>query len=103
MSEPSNVPGFYDQHMFHPLLVFNGVTGHPIAAVPRAGNTDASKGAVGILERILLRLWRAYPDAMILVRADAGFDVPPSPVFWRSTASATSSASSPPTTAYAAK
>jgi len=68
--------GFYDQHMFHPLLVFDGVTGHPLAAVLRPGNTHASKGAVGILKRILPRLRRAYPGATILVRADAGFAVP---------------------------
>jgi hypothetical protein len=68
--------GFYDQHMFHPLLVFDGVSGYPIAAVLRAGNAHASKGAVAILKRILPRLRRAYPGATILVRADAGFAVP---------------------------
>jgi hypothetical protein len=68
--------GFYDQHMFHPLLVFDGVTGYPLAAVLRPGNAHASKGAAGILQRILPRLRRAYPEATILVRADAGFAVP---------------------------
>lgn len=68
--------GFYDQHMFHPLLVFDGVTGHPLAAILRPGNAHASKGAAATLKRILPRLRRAYPDATILVRADAGFAVP---------------------------
>lgn len=68
--------GIYDQHMFHPLLVFDGVTGHALAAVLRPGNTHASKGAASVLQRILPRLRRAYPGATILVRADAGFAVP---------------------------
>jgi hypothetical protein len=68
--------GFYDQHMFHPLLVFDGVTGHPLAAILRPGNAHASKGAAATLKRILPRLRHAYPDATILVRADAGFAVP---------------------------
>lgn len=68
--------GYYDQYMLHPLLIFDGLSGFPVAAVLRAGNAHASKGAVAILERILRRLKHAYPEACILVRADAGFAVP---------------------------
>ena len=68
--------GYYDQHMYHPLLVFDGLSGFPIAAVLRPGNAHASRGAVGILKRIITRLLNAYPEATILVRADAGFAIP---------------------------
>jgi len=68
--------GYYDQYMFHPLLIFDGVSGFPLAAVLRPGNTHASKGAAAILKRIIRRLKRAYPQATILLRADAGFAVP---------------------------
>ena len=68
--------GYFDQHMFHPLLVFDGVNGFPLAAVLRPGNCHAAHGAVGILRRVLSRLQAAYPEATILVRADAGFAVP---------------------------
>lgn len=68
--------GYFDQHMYHPLLVFDGVTGHPIAAVLRPGNSHAARGAADVLDRLLDRLRRAYPQATILVRADAGFAVP---------------------------
>jgi hypothetical protein len=68
--------GYYDQHMFHPVLIFDAVSGFPLAAVLRAGNTHASKGAVAILKRIIRLLKRAYPGATILLRADAGFAVP---------------------------
>lgn len=68
--------GYFDQHMFHPLLVFDGVSGFPLAAVLRPGNRHAAHGAVGILRRVLSRLQTAYPEATILVRADAGFAVP---------------------------
>jgi len=68
--------GYYDQHMYHPLLVFDGVTGYPLAAVLRPGNSHAAKGAVGILRSLIRRLQRAYPGATILVRADGGFASP---------------------------
>lgn len=68
--------GFYGQYMFHPLLVFDGLTGYPLAAVLRSGRSHASKGAAHILRRILPRLKKAYPEAHILVRADSGFAIP---------------------------
>jgi len=68
--------GYYDQHMFHPVLLFDAVSGFPLAAVLRPGNTHASKGAAAILKRIIRRLKRACPQATILLRADAGFAVP---------------------------
>lgn len=68
--------GYYDQHMYHPLLIFDAVSGFPLAAVLRPGNSHASKGAAAILKRIIKRLKKAYPEATILLRADAGFAVP---------------------------
>lgn len=68
--------GYYDQYMLHPLLIFDALSGFPLAAVLRPGNTHASKGAVAILRRIIRRLKRVYPEATILLRADAGFAVP---------------------------
>jgi Transposase DDE domain group 1 len=76
MQQLSFFHGYYDQYMLHPLLVFDGLTGFPMAAVLRAGNAHASKGAAAVLKRIIRRLKRAYPKATILVRADAGFAVP---------------------------
>jgi hypothetical protein len=68
--------GYYDQHMYHPLLVFDGIDGFPMAAVLRPGNTHASHRSVSVLKRIIKRLRKAYPRAAIILRADAGFAVP---------------------------
>lgn len=68
--------GYYDQHMYHPLLVFDGIDGFPMAAVLRPGNTHASHRSVSVLKRIIKRLRKAYPRAAIVLRADAGFAVP---------------------------
>jgi hypothetical protein len=68
--------GYYEEHMYHPLLVFDGQDGFPLAAVLRPGNTHASKGALAVLKRLIKKLRRAYPKALIVVRADAGFAVP---------------------------
>jgi hypothetical protein len=74
--EGSFYHGYYGQHMYHPLLVFDGQSGHLIAALLRAGNTHGSNSAVALLKRIVGRLRRRWPGVRIEVRADAGFAVP---------------------------
>jgi hypothetical protein len=68
--------GYYEEHMYHPLLVFDGRDGFPLAAVLRPGNTHASHGALAVLKRLIKKLKKAYPGALILFRADAGFAFP---------------------------
>lgn len=68
--------GYYGQHMYHPLLVFDGQSGHLITALLRAGNTHASNSSVALLRRIVGRLRHRWPGVAIEIRADAGFAVP---------------------------
>jgi hypothetical protein len=68
--------GFYQQHMYHPLLVFDGDTNQLIAAVLRRGNAHASRGAVGILRRVVRALRGRWPGVVIEIRADSGFAIP---------------------------
>jgi Transposase DDE domain group 1 len=68
--------GYYRQHMYHPLLIFDGDTGQLIAAILRPGNTHASRFVVLALRRLLRRLQGAWPDAAFELRADSGFAVP---------------------------
>lgn len=74
--EGSYYHGYYGQHIYHPLLVFDGETGHLITALLRAGNTHASNSSVTLLKRIVGRLRERWPEVEIEVRADAGFAVP---------------------------
>jgi Transposase DDE domain group 1 len=68
--------GYYEEHIYHPLLVFDGETGQLITAVLRPGNTHASRGALTILKRIVGRLREVWDGVEIEIRADAGFAVP---------------------------
>ncbi len=74
--EGSYYHGYYRQHMYHPLLVFDGESGHLISALLRAGNTHASNSSVALLKRIVTRLRERWPEVDIEIRADAGFAVP---------------------------
>ncbi len=74
--EGSHYHGYYRQHMYHPLLVFDGRTNQLIAAVLRAGNTHAGRGALAVLKRIVRRLREAWGGVKIGLRADAGFALP---------------------------
>lgn len=68
--------GYYAQHMYHPLLVFDGETGQLITAILRPGTVHAGHGIVAILQRIVDRLRQHWPDVAITIRADAGFAKP---------------------------
>lgn len=68
--------GYYDQYMYHPLVIYDADTGELVTAVLRAGNRHASYGAVAVLRRIVPKLRTAFPTAEIIIRGDAGFAVP---------------------------
>jgi hypothetical protein len=74
--EGSFYHGYYGQHIYHPLVVFDGESGHLITALLRAGNTHASNSCVAMLRRMVGRLRQRWPGVHIEMRADAGFAVP---------------------------
>jgi hypothetical protein len=74
--EGSAYHGYFRQHMYHPLLVFDGETGQFITAILRPGNAHAGAGALAILKRVVARLRARWPHVTIEVRADAGFAKP---------------------------
>jgi hypothetical protein len=72
----SGYHGYYRQHQYLPLLVYDGVTGFPLAAWLRPGTIHASLGAAEILEGLVVALRAAWPTVRILVRSDNGLAVP---------------------------
>jgi hypothetical protein len=68
--------GFYREHIYHPLLIFDGQTDQLITAVLRPGRCHESRFVVLILRRLLKRLRAAWPQVTIELRADSGFAVP---------------------------
>lgn len=68
--------GYFRQHQYFPLLVFDGETDQLITAVLRPGTVHASRGVVPILKRIVATLRARWPGVTIDLRADSGFAVP---------------------------
>jgi hypothetical protein len=68
--------GGYDQHMYHPLLIFERHTGCLLAARLRAGTVASHARIIPLLLRIVPRLQREFPKVRIRLRADAGFALP---------------------------
>ena len=68
--------GYYEQHIYHPLLVFDGESGHLICALLRPGNTNGSNSAVALLKRLVGGLREEWAGVEIELRADAGLAVP---------------------------
>jgi Transposase DDE domain group 1 len=66
----------YDQHMYHPLLIFERHTGCLLAARLRRGTAASHARIIPLLLRIVPRLQREFPHARIQLRADAGFALP---------------------------
>ena len=74
--EGSYYHGYYEQHIYHPLVVFDGESGHLIGALLRRGNTHSSNSSVALLRRIVGSLRDRWPEVAIELRADAGFAFP---------------------------
>jgi hypothetical protein len=74
--EGSSYHGYYRQHMYHPLLVFDGGTNQLITAVLRHGTVHASRGVVAILKRLVAAIRSRWPQVAIELRADSGFAIP---------------------------
>src|SRR5579872_778097 len=68
--------GYYGQHQYFPLLVYDGHSGFPLAAWLRPGAVHASCGAVDVLAEVVAALRAAWPGVRILVRGDSGLAVP---------------------------
>ena len=74
--EGSGYHGYFRQHMYHPLLIFDGETGQFITAILRPGTAHAGHGALAILRRLVRQLRARWPHVTIELRADAGFAKP---------------------------
>lgn len=72
----SGFHGYYDQHMYHPLVIFDGERGQLVSVILRPGNAHAARGAMGVLRRIIRRLKSRFPQTQIVVRGDSAFAVP---------------------------
>jgi Transposase DDE domain group 1 len=72
----SGFHGYFDQHQYFPLYVFDGETGFPLAAWLRPGTVHASCGLVETLRPIVAQLRAAWPHVVILLRGDTGMAVP---------------------------
>jgi hypothetical protein len=71
--------GHYREHCYLPLLVTAQVDEGPqelLVALLRPGQAHAAKHALAVLERLVVRLRQACPNARFLFRADGGFAQP---------------------------
>ena len=68
--------GFYDQHMLHPLLVYDGLSGQLITGLLRPGRAHAAKGAKVLLTPLIRAIRARCPHAQIVVRGDSAFAMP---------------------------
>jgi hypothetical protein len=74
--EGSGYHGYFRQHMYHPLVIYDGDTDQLVTAVLRPGTSHASRGIVSILKRLVPALRQRWPGVVIEVRADSGFAIP---------------------------
>jgi hypothetical protein len=68
--------GWYDQHMYHPLLWFEGRTGLLLRTRLRPGRDPSAACVVDDLRHLLPPLRRRFPHTPIFLRGDAGMATP---------------------------
>jgi hypothetical protein len=65
--------GHYDEHMYHPLLVFEGTRGFLLGSRLRPGNESGATRLLPLLRPIVRRLRRRCPTTELALRGDGGF------------------------------
>jgi hypothetical protein len=72
--------GHYDSYCYLPVVGFlsfnDEAEQYLVTAILRPGDAHGSRGAVGILRRLMRRLRRAFPRAVLRGRLDGGFATP---------------------------
>lgn len=68
--------GFYDEHCYLPLHVYEGKSGKLITSILRPGRRMKGREIVSILKRLVGRIRKAWPGTGILLRADSHFGCP---------------------------
>src|SRR5512139_1302082 len=68
--------GWYDQHMYHPLVWFEGRTGLLLRTRLRPGRDPSAACVVEDLQYLLPALRRRFPHTPIFLRGDAGMATP---------------------------
>jgi len=61
---------------FHPMLMFDGITGDAIKAELRAGNVYTSRQIVRFVAPVLKRYNKDFPAIKLFIRGDSGFALP---------------------------
>jgi DDE family transposase len=74
--EGSAYHGYYERHMYHPLLLFDGDTQQLVTALLRPGNAHASRGVIGVLRVLVRALRERWPSVTVEIRADSGCAIP---------------------------
>lgn len=72
----SDYNSHYGANGYHPLLMFDGLTGDLIKAELRSGNVYTSRQCVRFVGPVLKRYENKYPDMTKFIRADSGFATP---------------------------
>ena len=66
----------YSANGYHPLLVFDGLTGDLLKAELRSGNVYTSRKTVAFIGPLLKRYSKKYMDIDLYIRGDSGFALP---------------------------
>lgn len=68
--------GYYGQHCYLPLFVFEGLSGKFITAALRPGKTPAGAENAMIMKRVLKALRAVWPETHFILRGDGHFSNP---------------------------
>ena len=66
----------YQNHGYHPLVCYDGITGDLLKIQLRNGTDYSSTGVMDFLQPLLDKFGNDYPDIPLLLRGDSGFSKP---------------------------
>lgn len=75
--------GYYDEHCFMPLHIYEGQSGKLITTILRPGRRPTGREIRAILKRLIPYLRKAWPSVTIFLRGDSHFSAPEVHAFCR--------------------
>jgi len=67
---------YHDEYCFQPILIFDGATDKPVAALIRPGKRPSGEEAAMVLAHVIRRIRRNWPRVEIMVRGDSHYCAP---------------------------
>lgn len=64
---------YYNEHCYMPLHIYEGLSGKLVTTILKPGRRDKQNNIASLLQKLIIKLRKQWPNTMIIVRGDSHF------------------------------